>query len=42
MSVCVMAAVRNWKPKVLEGYMFERKLKMVTMKRDGNNRYYYH
>ena len=37
-----MAAVGNCKLKDLEGYMFERKLKIGKFKREGNNQYYYH
>jgi len=39
MRGCIMAAIRNCKPKVLEGYMFERSLNMGKLKRDGNNQY---
>ena len=38
-SVCIMAAVRNCKPNIFASYIFERKLKMREMKRDGNNQY---
>jgi len=34
-----MAAVGNFKLKVLEGYIFERKLKMRKLKIEGNNQY---
>jgi hypothetical protein len=34
-----MAADGNCKQKVLEGYMFERKLKMGKFKRERNNQY---
>jgi hypothetical protein len=42
MRVCIMAALGICKPKILERYMFERKLKMGKLKRDGNKRYYCH
>jgi hypothetical protein len=34
-----MDAVGNFKPNVLEIYMFERKLKVGKLKREGNNQY---
>jgi hypothetical protein len=34
-----MAAVRNCKPKVFANCIFERKLKMRKLKREGNNEY---